>query len=86
MTDTVQVEVARTIERDELLGVLKERGLEARAVDGDGMPGIEIPCGGEGERVCDEVLSELEAWIAESGLPLVPVNDNGAVFLRPPGS
>lgn len=84
--DTVQVEVARTVERDALLAVLKEHGLEARAVDGEEMPGIEIPCGGEAGRGCDEVLAEVEAWIADSGLPLVPVKSNGAVLLRPPSS
>lgn len=84
MADTVQVEVARTIERDELLEVLRAHGLEAKPVEGDEL-GIEIPCDDEG-RLCDEVIADVEAFIAEAGLPLVPVRSNGAVFVRPPGS
>ena len=84
MPEIVQVEVARTAERDELLEVLRGRGLDARPVDGDESPGIEIPCGGDAARLCDELLSDLEAWIAEAGLPLVPVRNDGAVLLRPP--
>ena len=84
--EIVHVEVARTAERDELLRALTERGLDAQPVDDDAMPAIEVPCGDDAERSCDEVLGEVEAWIAESGVPLVPEIAERAVFLRPPAS
>ena len=86
MEETVHVEVARTVERDELVGVLRERGLEARPVGADDMPAIEIPCGEDAGRLCEEVVAELERWIAESGVDLVPLVGDGGVSLRPPGS
>ena len=85
MAESVHVEVARTVERDELLEVLHARGLDARPVEGDEV-GIEIPCDTDAGRVCDDVVADVEALIAESGLPLVPVRANGAVFIRPPAS
>lgn len=86
MTDIVQVEVARTVEHDELLEVLRARGLQARPVDEGELPGIEIPCGEGALRPCDEVIDDLETWIAEAKIPLVPVRHDGAVLLRPPAS
>jgi hypothetical protein len=84
MPDTVHVEVARTVERDELLKVLRGHGLDARALE-DGLS-IEIPCAeGEG-RLCDEVIADVEEFIAASGLPLVPLRSDGAVLVRPPAS
>jgi hypothetical protein len=85
MADTVQVEVARTVERDELLEVLRAHGLDARPIEGDEL-GIEIPCEADEGRICDEVIADVEEFIAEAGLPLVPVRSNGAVFVRPPAS
>ena len=84
--ETVHVEVARTAERDELLRALTQRGLDAHSVDDDAMPAIEVPCGDDADRSCEEVLGEVEAWIAESGVPLVPELAERAVFLRPPAS
>ncbi len=85
MADTVQVEVARTVERDELLEVLRAHGLDAKPVEGDAL-GIEIPCNADEGQLCDDVIAEVEEFIAEAGLPLVPVRTNGAVFVRPPAS
>ena len=84
--ETVHVEVARTAERDELLRALTDRGVAAHAVDDDAMPAIEVPCGEHADRSCEEVFGEVEAWIAESGVPLVPELAERAVFLRPPAS
>ena len=84
--ETVHVEVAHTAERDELLRALNERGLDAHSVDDDAMPAIEVRCGDGADRSCEEVLGEVQAWIAESGVPLVPELAERAVFLRPPAS
>jgi len=32
------------------------------------------------------VLGDLETWISESGVPLVPQSFDGTIFLRPPAS
>jgi hypothetical protein len=85
MAGTVQVEVARTIERDELLEVLRAHGLDARPSEGDEL-GIEISCETDEGDTCDEVIADVEAFIAAAGLPLVPVRTDGAVFVRPPAS
>ena len=81
---SVQVGFARTVDRESLLRELEERGVEARSVDDGGRFGIEVPCDGDAERMCTELYAELESWIGPSGLPLVPMRVDGAVFLRPP--
>jgi hypothetical protein len=78
--DTVRLETARTIDRDELIEALRQRGLEAKPLDGDETPGLEVRCDG-----CDDVLGQIEAWLVESELPLVPLVVDGRVLLRPPG-
>jgi hypothetical protein len=86
MPDAIEVEVARAIDRDELLEALRQRGFKAQPADHDGAPGLEVPCGQDAGRTCDELVGELEAWIGESGLPLVPERLDDRVVLRPPGS
>jgi hypothetical protein len=79
--DSVKLETARTIDRDELVDALRQRGLEAKPLDENDSPGLEVLCDG-----CEEVLAQIETWLAENELPLVPVLADGRVFLRPPGS
>jgi hypothetical protein len=79
--DTVRLETARTIDRNELVEALRQRGLEAKPLDGEETPTLEVLCD-----ACDDVLARIESWLAESELPLVPVLADGRVFLRPPGS
>jgi hypothetical protein len=86
MSDAIEVDVARVSDRDRVASMLRDRGLEVRTVDEDGRVGIEVPCGEDAGRRCEEVVGELEAWIAESGIPLVPEQLDDRVFLRPPGS
>ena len=80
---TIGVDVPTLPERDELLRALEARGLSPAAVDTDDHLGIEIPCE-DVELACDEVMYELESWIAQTGLPLVPIKGDGHVYLRPP--
>ena len=85
--DAVPVEVPRIPDRDELLQVFQEHGLDARAHDAEDWLGLEIPCGdGEEDAVCKDVLHQVETLLAETASPLVPVLAEGRVFLRPPGS
>ena len=72
----MHVEAPRIPDRDELVLALRDDGLEARPVD---ELGIEVA--GDGD-----VLGDLESWIAESAIPLVPQSSDGTIFLRPPAS
>jgi hypothetical protein len=85
--EMLEVEVARTVDRDQVLQALAARRIEAKPLDEhDGRLAIEVACAdGERDDVCDELFAELEAWITEEGVPLVPLRANGSIFLRPPG-
>jgi hypothetical protein len=72
----VHVEAPRIPDRDELVVALRRDGFDARPVD---ELGIEVDRDGD-------VLGDLESWIAETGIPLVPQATPGTIFLRPPAS
>ena len=72
----VEVETARLPDREAVLALLQERGVTAE-------PREDLSIDVRGER--DEVLAELEALVREAELPLVPVEADGRIFLRPPG-
>jgi hypothetical protein len=72
----VHVEAPRTPDRDELVTALKNDGFDAHPVND---LGIEVR--GDGD-----LLSDLETWIADSGIPLVPQPSDDTIFLRPPAS
>jgi hypothetical protein len=83
---TVEVEVARFVDRDHLLEALAARGVEAHPVEEHGRLTLEVPCAdGDHNRLCDDLLSELESWVRSEGIPLVPIHASGSIFLRPPG-
>jgi hypothetical protein len=87
MADSVHVEVPRIPDRDLLLAALEERGISGTPVDeDDGRLAVEIPCEGDSADLCADLVAELESWLAEAGLPFVPVPLDGRVLLRPPGS
>ena len=78
---TVQVEAARIPDRDRLLKLLQDEGLDARAVD---EIGIEVPCAENHSDACDEILSSVEAMIMDLGAPFVPIKHDGVIYIRPP--
>jgi hypothetical protein len=75
---SINVQTARIVDRQTVLELLEERGLEAKAGDSDLT--VEVRCDD-----CAELLVELETLVREAQLPLVPVEDEGRIFLRPPG-
>ena len=75
--DTIQVEAARIPDRDRLLALLRDGGLEAKPA---GEVEIVVP-GGDGG---DEVLSYVEGVIMEIGAPFVPIKHEGVIYIRPP--
>ena len=87
MADSIEVDVARDADKERVLAALCGRGFDASEVDEEGRIGFEIPCGdADGDRVCAEVAHELESLVTELELPLVPVQLEDRVFLRPPAA
>jgi hypothetical protein len=85
MTERIELQVARVVDRDALMGELEARGIAAELLDEDGLLGFRVPCDdGESETACGELLAQVEDIVAEAGLPLVPQQGDGFVFLRPP--
>jgi hypothetical protein len=78
MPKSIELETARAVDRDAVLELLAQRGLEAKAGPDDLV--VEVRCGD-----CAELLAELEALVREAELPLVPVETDGRIFLRLPG-
>jgi hypothetical protein len=73
---SVHVEAPRTPDRDELVAALTKDGFDARPVND---LGIEVK--GDGD-----LLADLETWIPETGVPLVPDPSGDTIYLRPPAS
>lgn len=78
---SVQVETARTVDRDRLLAALEQDGFFAWPVD---EVVIEVPCDDDADRACDEILHRVENVVAQLGVPFVPLKANGSVFVGPP--
>ena len=74
---TIQVEAARIPDRDQLLSLLREHGLEAQA---ENEVGIIVPTqDGDGE-----VFSTVEELIINIGAPFVPIKHEGVIYIAPP--
>jgi len=81
MATNVQVEAARIPDRDRLLNELREVGLDARAVE---EVCIEVPCDGDSETACADLLAQTEHLITSLGAPFVPIKHDGVIYIRPP--
>jgi hypothetical protein len=85
MSDEIEVQVARVVDREAILEVLEANGIAAQPIEEEDVLGFRIPCEDrESERACDDLVATVESLIAEAGLPLVPQRGDGFVFLRPP--
>lgn len=69
-----------------VVDTLKEHGIESLAVEADGYVRVEVPCTEGDERDCHELIVDIEAWLAENGLPFVAEEVDGRVVVRPPAS
>ena len=87
MTDSIEVQVATTVDREALVELLQSRGIKAEPLEEGETLGFRIPCGdGDADKACDDLLAQLEDLVADAGLPLVPQRGDGFVFLRPPAA
>ena len=75
--DSIQVAAARIPDRDRLLALLRDGGLEAKP---EGEVEIVVPCDDGG----DEVLSYVDGVIMGIGAPFVPIKHEGVIYIRPP--
>jgi hypothetical protein len=72
----IDVHAARIPDRDRLLELLRENGLEAEPYD---ELDIAVTAGEDGE-----VFHEVESLIVEIGAPFVPIKHEGVIYVRPP--
>ena len=77
MSSTIQVEAARIPDRDKLLALLREEGLDAQP---ENEVGIVVPTEDGG----DEVFSYVEDVIMQIGAPFVPIKHERVIYIRPP--
>jgi hypothetical protein len=81
MAESLEVEAARIPDRDRLLVLLREQGIEAHPID---EVGIEVPCDTEPGPACDELLTDVEGIVMDVGAPFVPIKHEGVIYVRPP--
>ncbi len=72
---SIQVEAARIPDRDQLLTLLREHGLEAQPENEVGI----VVEGGE-----PEVFATVEELIMRIGAPFVPIKHEDVIYVRPP--
>lgn len=77
MTSSIQVEAARIPDRDKLLELLQEHGVNAEP---ENEVGIVVPVEDGG----DELLSYIEGVIMQIGAPFVPIKHEAVIYIRPP--
>jgi len=71
----IDVEAARIPDRDKLLVLLREHGLEAQPLND---LGIEV------DAPDDDVFHEVEGLIMQIGAPFVPIKHESVIYVRPP--
>lgn len=72
----IQVEAARIPDRDSLLTLLRENGLQAEP---ENEVGIVVEADDDGE-----VFHTVEGLIMQIGAPFVPIKHDGVIYVRPP--
>jgi hypothetical protein len=72
----IDVHAARIPDRDRLVTVLREAGLEARP---SGELDIEVAGGDD-----DGVFAEVERLVLDLGATMIPMKHDGVIYLRPP--
>ena len=67
-----------------VVDMLKEHGIES--VEEDGYVLVEVPSSEGDKRDFHELIVDIEAWLAENGLPFVAEEVDGRVLIRPPAT
>jgi hypothetical protein len=80
MSGTIDVHAARTPDRDRLIELLHDHGLDAEP---HGELEIKVPCEDEG-RACDDLFGHVETLVMDLGATMIPIKHEGVIYLRPP--
>jgi hypothetical protein len=75
MAGTVDVHAARIPDRDKLVALLREHGLQAEP-HGE----LDIEVSDEG----DDLFGYVEALVLDLGATMIPIKHEGVIYLRPP--
>ncbi len=81
MSDTVDVHAARIPDRDQLVSLLRDHGLDAEP---HGELDISVPCGDDDPAACDDLYAYVEGVIMDLGAQMIPLKHEGVIYLRPP--
>jgi hypothetical protein len=81
MSSSIDVEAARIPDRDRMVELLREHGLDAQPTNDVG-----IVVHTAAEDAGDEVLAEVEALIIDLGATMIPQKHEGVIYIRPPVS
>jgi hypothetical protein len=73
----IDVEAARIPDRDRLVDLLRENGLDARPMN---ELGIEVHAPDD----AGAIFHEVEVLIMQIGAPFVPIKHEGVIYVRPP--
>jgi hypothetical protein len=65
---------------------LSEHGIDSFEIEEDGYVSVEVPCEPGGDPDCQQLIADIESWLAERGLPFVPEEVDGRVVIRPPAT
>jgi hypothetical protein len=77
MSSTIDVEAARIPDRDRLLELLRENGIEAKPYD---ELGIVVETEDDG----GELFGHVERLVMLIGAPFVPTKHEDVIYIRPP--
>lgn len=81
MSSTIDVAAARIPDRDRLLHLLRDNGLEAEPFE---ELGIQVPCGDDDPGACDQVFAHVEGLVMDLGAQMIPIKHDGVIYVRPP--
>jgi hypothetical protein len=80
MAGTIDVHAARIPDRDKLVELLREHGVDAQP---HGELEIEVPCTDDAS-ACDDLLANVESLVMNLGAQMIPIKHEGVIYLRPP--
>lgn len=78
---SVDVHAARIPDRDTLVELLQDHGLDA-VPHGD--LEIRVPCDDDDARARDDLFAYVETVVLDLGASMVPLKHGGVIYLRPP--
>jgi hypothetical protein len=81
MASAIDVEAARIPDRDQLVQLLRDHGLEAEPID---ELGIKVTYGDNEPEKGDEILAYVEGIVMDLGAQMIPIKHEGVIYIRPP--